>query len=72
MAPQHKRKRSLQTASVDISKMKKAMEALKDALMEELEGVEETEDEMSSIMDHVAKLDEILNSAKLPVCNPLC
>jgi hypothetical protein len=41
----HKRKRSLQDTRVDLSKMRMALHHL-DALKEELDGIEETEEEM--------------------------
>jgi hypothetical protein len=42
-----------------------------DALKEELEGIEETEEEMQSISDHVLVLENILRGAKKPVCTKL-
>lgn len=66
--PSHKRKRSLQDSPVDLSKMKVALHRL-NALKEELDGVEETEAELGAVMEHVAALEEILNSAKKPVCH---
>lgn len=61
----HKRKRSLQDTKVDLSKMRMALHRL-EALKEELDGIEETEEEMQSITEHVGALEEILRGAKKP------
>jgi hypothetical protein len=47
--------------------MKMAMQRVQ-ALREELAGIEETEGEMEALMTHVNSLEEILRSAKKPVC----
>jgi hypothetical protein len=65
--PTHKRKRSLQDSPVDLSKMRMAIKQLEE-LKTELEGIEETEAEMQEVMLHVAALEDILNTAKKPVC----
>ena len=71
MGPAHKRKRSLQDSSVGVLKMSKTLEQLR-ALAAEFEEIEETEhdSEMPTIMEHVHKLEEILKTAKFPVCIP--
>ena len=69
MGPDHKRKRSLQDSSVGVLKMSKTLEQLR-ALAAEFEEIEETEHEMLTIMEHVHKLEEILKTAKFPVCIP--
>ena len=61
-----KRKRSLQDSHVDLSKMRMALDRL-EALKEELDGIEETEEEIHSISDHVLALQDILKGAKKPV-----
>lgn len=62
----HKRKRSLQDSPVDLSKMRMALNRL-EALKEELDGIEETEEELHTISDHVLALENILKGAKKPV-----
>ncbi|KAF8965485.1 hypothetical protein BDZ97DRAFT_1658993 [Flammula alnicola] len=64
----HKRKRSLQDSEspVDLSKMRMALNRL-EALKEELDGIEETEEELRTISDHVLALENILKGAKKPV-----
>lgn len=62
----HKRKRSLQDSTVDLSKMRMALSRL-DALKEELDGIEETEVELHTISEHVLALENILKGAKKPV-----
>ncbi|KDQ55015.1 hypothetical protein JAAARDRAFT_134414 [Jaapia argillacea MUCL 33604] len=62
----HKRKRSLQESTVDLTKMTMALQRL-NSLKEELDGIEETEQEMGAVMEHVEALEEILNIAKKPV-----
>ena len=69
MGHAHKRKRSLQDSSVGVLKMSKTLEQLR-ALAAEFEEIEETEHEMLTIMEHVHKLEEILKTAKFPVCIP--
>jgi hypothetical protein len=59
----HKQKCSIQEDPVDVSKMKTAAIHLQ-TLKTELEGIEETEAEVSSIMKHVGALEQILNNAK--------
>ncbi|KAF8961191.1 hypothetical protein BDZ97DRAFT_1921569 [Flammula alnicola] len=61
----HKRKRSLQDSPVDLSKMRMALNRL-EALTEELDGIEETEEELRTILDHVLALENILKGAKKP------
>ncbi|KAF8071973.1 hypothetical protein FPV67DRAFT_1560692 [Lyophyllum atratum] len=61
----HKRKRSLQDSTVDLSKMRMALNRL-EALKEELDGIEETEEELHNISDHVLALENILKGAKKP------
>lgn len=63
----HKRKRSLQDSTIDLSKMRMALNRL-DALKAELDGIEETEEEMLAISEHVLELENILRGAKKPVC----
>jgi hypothetical protein len=63
----HKRKRSIHDTPVDLSKMKMAISHLA-SLKEELDGIQETEVEMESVMEHVHALQKILESAKKPVC----
>jgi len=62
----HKRKRSLQDLPVDLSKMRMTLNRL-EALKEELDGIEETEEELHTISDHVFALENILKGAKKPV-----
>jgi hypothetical protein len=62
----HKRKRSLQDSHLDLSKMRMALNRL-EALKEELDGIEETEEELQTISDHVLALENILKGAKKPV-----
>jgi hypothetical protein len=62
----HKRKRSLQDSPIDLSKMRMALNRL-EALKEELDGIEETEEELHTISDHVLALENILKGAKKPV-----
>ncbi|KAG6853041.1 hypothetical protein C0991_007297 [Blastosporella zonata] len=57
----HKRKRSLQDSTIGLSKMGMALNRLA-ALKEELDGIEETEDELNSISEHVLGLENILKS----------
>ena len=59
----HKRKRSLQDSPVDLSKMRMALNRL-EALKEELDGIEETEEELHTILEHVVTLENILKGAK--------
>ncbi|GBE86761.1 hypothetical protein BKA93DRAFT_343182 [Sparassis latifolia] len=61
----HKRKRSLQDTPVDLSKMRMARQRLA-ALKEELADIQETEDELAALMEHVNALEVILNAAKKP------
>jgi len=61
----HKRKRSLQDSTVDLSKMRMALNRL-ESLKEELYGIEETEEELQTITDHVLALENILKGAKKP------
>lgn len=63
----HKRKRSLQDSTIDMSKVRMTLNRL-DALKEELDGIEETEGEVENITRHVATLEEILRGVKKPVC----
>jgi hypothetical protein len=63
----HKRKRSLQDSTVDLSKMRMALNRL-EALKEELDGIEETEEELRTISEHFTALEDILKGAKKPVC----
>ncbi|KAI0344376.1 hypothetical protein BDW22DRAFT_1427977 [Trametopsis cervina] len=69
--PRYKRKRSLQESSVDISKMRVALDRVK-ALKQELEGIEETENEMEQVMKHIAALEDILSTSKKSVCLFIC
>jgi wobble nucleotide-excising tRNase len=62
----HKRKRSLQDSTVDLSKMRMALTHLA-ALKDELDGIEETVEELHSISEHVVALENILKGAKKPV-----
>ncbi|KAF8461185.1 hypothetical protein DFH94DRAFT_640978 [Russula ochroleuca] len=61
----HKRKRSLQDSPVDLLKMRMALSRL-EALKEELDGIQETEEELKTISAHVLALENILKSAKKP------
>ena len=58
----HKRKRSLQDSTVNLSKMRMALNRL-ESLKEELYGIEETEEELQTITDHVLALENILKGA---------
>ena len=58
----HERKRSLQDSNVDLSKMGMALNRL-ESLKEELYGIEETEEELQTITDHVLALENILKGA---------
>jgi hypothetical protein len=62
-----KRKRSLQDSTVDLSKMRMALNRL-ETLKEELDGIEEMEEELHTISEHVLALESILQGAKKPVC----
>jgi hypothetical protein len=62
----HKPKRSLQDTPVDLSKIRVALNLL-DALKAELDGIQETEEELDSISKHVLALEDILKGAKKPV-----
>jgi len=63
----HKRKRSLQDSTVDLSKVRMALNCL-ESLKEELNRIEETEEELQTITDNVHALEDILRSAaKKPV-----
>lgn len=59
----HKRKRSINDAPVDLTKMQAARQRLL-ALQDELKDIEETELEMAEIMSHVNALQDILGSSK--------
>ncbi|KAF9811062.1 hypothetical protein IEO21_06691 [Rhodonia placenta] len=61
----HKRKRSLQDSPVDLSKMVMALNRL-DVLKSELDGIQETKEELDSITKHVSALEDILRGAKKP------
>jgi uncharacterized membrane-anchored protein len=63
----HKRKCSIHDNPVDVSKMKTATKYLQ-TLRTELEGIQETEAEMGTIMKHIGILEQILDNAKKPVC----
>ncbi|KIK02961.1 hypothetical protein K443DRAFT_121674 [Laccaria amethystina LaAM-08-1] len=60
-----KRKRSLQDSTVDLSKMRMALNRL-ETLKEELDGIEEMEEELHTISEHVLALESILQDAKKP------
>ena len=62
-----KRKRSLQDTTVGLSKMRMMLNHLED-LKEELDGIEETEEELHTMQEHVLALENILKSAKKPEC----
>jgi hypothetical protein len=62
----HKHKRTLQDSSIDLSKVRTALTRLA-ALKDELDGIEETEEELHTISEHVVALENILTSAKKPV-----
>lgn len=62
-----KRKISIEDSTVDLSKMRTVLKAY-DALMEELEDVQETEGELEEVGVHLRALEEILAGAKKPVC----
>lgn len=55
----HKRKKSLQDTVVDLNKITHAIEQLS-ALTDELDNIEETEDDMLIIKEHINKLKKIL------------
>jgi hypothetical protein len=55
----HKHKRTLQDSSVDLSKVRTALTRLT-ALKDELDGIEETEEELHTISEHVVALENIL------------
>ncbi|KAH9176685.1 hypothetical protein EDB89DRAFT_1881619 [Lactarius sanguifluus] len=58
-------KRSLENSIVDLSRMGMVLNHL-DALKDELYGIEETEEEMLTISEHVLQLENILQGAKKP------
>jgi len=63
----HKRKCSLRDPTIDLSKMRMVLHHL-ESLKEKLRGIEETEEELQAITDHVLALENILVSgAKKPV-----
>ena len=62
----HKRKRSLQDSPIDISKTKMTLNFL-DALKAELDGIQETEEDLDGISKHVLALEDILKGAKKSV-----
>jgi hypothetical protein len=62
----HKRKRSLQDSTVDLLKMRMALNRL-ESLKEELNGIEETEEKLQTITKHVHALENILRGEKKPV-----
>ena len=62
----HKRKRSLQDSPIDVSKMRMALNRL-DALKAELDGIQETEEELDGISKYVLALEDSLKGAKKPV-----
>jgi len=57
---------SLQDSPIDLSKMRMALNRL-ESLKQELDGIEETEEELHTILDHVLALENILKGAKKPV-----
>ena len=68
----HKRKRSLQDSTdstIGLSRMRMALNRL-DALKAELDEIEQTEEEMLAISEHVLELENILrgHGVKKPVC----
>jgi hypothetical protein len=67
-APSHKRKRSLQESTVDLSKLQLAKQRLL-ALKQDLEDIQETEEELVQIFSHVEALGKILDTSKKIVCN---
>jgi hypothetical protein len=56
----------LRDSHVDLSKMRVALNRL-EALREELDGIEETDEELQTISNHVLALENILKGAKKPV-----
>lgn len=60
------RKRSLEDSPVDLSTMRMVLSRL-EALTEELDGIQETEEELDIISEHVDALEHILKGAKKPV-----
>ncbi|KAF5367351.1 hypothetical protein D9615_010293 [Tricholomella constricta] len=61
----HKRKRSLQDSTDNLSKIRMALSRL-EALKKEVDGIEATEDELHAISEHVLALENILKGAKKP------
>ncbi|KAJ7210973.1 hypothetical protein B0H12DRAFT_1157166 [Mycena haematopus] len=62
---QHKRKRSLDEDPVDVGKLHQLKKHL-GLLREELEGIEETEGELATVMAHISNIEKILETAKKP------
>ncbi|KIM38265.1 hypothetical protein M413DRAFT_20101 [Hebeloma cylindrosporum] len=62
---EHKRKRSLQDSTVNLSKMRMALNCF-ESLKEELNGIESTKEEWQTITDHVLALENILKGTKKP------
>ncbi|KAF8189256.1 hypothetical protein K438DRAFT_1676943 [Mycena galopus ATCC 62051] len=61
----HKRKRSLDDDPVDVSKLHRLKQHMA-LLREELEGIEETEGELDTVMKHIGNLETILADVKKP------
>ncbi|KAJ7740220.1 hypothetical protein DFH07DRAFT_965404 [Mycena maculata] len=69
---QHKRKRSLDEDPVDVGKLYRLKQHVA-LLREELEGIEETEGELDTIMAHISNLEKTLEAAyRLPVDVDTC
>ncbi|KAK7029204.1 hypothetical protein R3P38DRAFT_2934478 [Favolaschia claudopus] len=64
-APGHKRRRSLQDSPVDLTIMQKARSSLL-SLQRELEGIDETQDQLTTIMAQIDIVQQILGTAKKP------
>ncbi|PCH42710.1 hypothetical protein WOLCODRAFT_163991 [Wolfiporia cocos MD-104 SS10] len=63
-----KRKYRLQDSTVDSAQMKMSLQRLH-LLKEKLDGIEETEEGMGTVMEHVSALEDILTRAKKPRIN---
>lgn len=61
----HKRKRSLDDDPVDVGKLYRLKQHMA-LLREELEGIEETEGELDSVMKQIGNLETILADVKNP------
>ena len=70
MSEGRKRRRSLQDSPVELSNMRMTLNRL-NSLKAELNGIQETDEEMDTILKHVLPLEGILRGAKKQVCSIL-